>query len=161
MPLWCGGSLAGRQTYDPHPALGRMHPPQDLERVQKEYLAEAPSLIDAMFSAKPALRPIYDQMYDVARGLGTDVKICPAKTIVPLYRTHVFAQIKPTTKTRIDLGLALRPFIEEGRNFPARLIDTGGYVKKDRITHRIEIFSLMDIDDEVLDWLKQAYEWNP
>jgi len=28
-------------------------------------------------------------------------------TIVPLYREHVFAQIKATTNSRIDLGLAL------------------------------------------------------
>lgn len=149
------------QTYDRHPSLGRMHPPGDLERVQAEYLREAPILIEAMFAAKPTLRPLYDRLYSAARALGNDVKICPAKTIVPFYRTHVFAQVKPTTKTRIDLGLALRPFIEDGHKFPARLIDTGGYAKKDRITHRIEIFSLMDIDDEALDWLKQAYERNP
>ncbi|PYT97443.1 MAG: hypothetical protein DMG38_19690 [Acidobacteria bacterium] len=28
-------------------------------------------------------------------------------TIVPLYREHVFAQIKPTTNSRVDFGLAL------------------------------------------------------
>jgi hypothetical protein len=147
--------------YDRHPALARMHKAEDLDRVQAEYLLEAPAMVEAMFASKPTLRPLYDSLYKAARKLGKDVRICPAKTIVPLYRTNVFAQIKPTTKTRIDLGFALRPYIEEGRKFPARLIDTGGYDKKDRITHRIEIFSLMDIDDEALDWLKQAYELNP
>jgi hypothetical protein len=39
-----------------------------------------------------------------------------------------------------------------------RLIDTGGFAKKDRITHRIEITSPKDIDDEVKHWLKVAYE---
>jgi hypothetical protein len=38
------------------------------------------------------------------------------------------------------------------------LIDTGGFAKKDRITRRIEISSLDDIDDEVRRWLKVAYE---
>ncbi|MBY0431377.1 MAG: uroporphyrinogen-III C-methyltransferase, partial [Rhodospirillales bacterium] len=69
--------------------------------------------------------------------LGKDVKVCPAKTIIPFYRTHVFAQVKPTTKTRIDLSFALRPLIEDGTKLPKRLIDTGGYAKKDRLTHRL------------------------
>ncbi len=39
-----------------------------------------------------------------------------------------------------------------------RLIDTGGFAKRDRITHRIPITCLADIDDEVKRWLKVAYE---
>jgi hypothetical protein len=72
---------------------------------------------------------------------------------VPLYRNHVFAQIKPTTQTRIDMGFALGDLKPTGR-----LIDTGGFAKKDRITHRIPITSLDDIDDEVKHWLKVAYD---
>ncbi len=72
---------------------------------------------------------------------------------MPLYRNHVFAQIKPATRTRIDLGFALGATKAKGR-----LIDTGGYQKKDRITHRIPITALADIDDEVKRWLKAAYE---
>jgi hypothetical protein len=49
----------------------------------------------------------------------------------------VIAQIKPATRTRIDLGFALGSREAEGR-----LIDTGGYAKKDRITHRIPISSM-------------------
>jgi hypothetical protein len=44
------------------------------------------------------------------------------------------------------------------RKTPQRLINTGGYEKKDRITHRFEITSLRDIDDEVKRWLRIAYE---
>jgi hypothetical protein len=39
-----------------------------------------------------------------------------------------------------------------------RLIDTGGLAKKDRITHRIPITSIAEIDDEVKHWMKVAYE---
>jgi hypothetical protein len=38
------------------------------------------------------------------------------------------------------------------------LIDTGGLAKKDRITHRIEITEVGQIDDEVRKWIKTAYE---
>ena len=73
--------------------------------------------------------------------------------MVPLYRRHVFAQIKPATQKRIDLGFALG---EEP--FTSRLHDTGGQAKKDRITHCVAITSLADIDLQVKRWLKQAYE---
>jgi uncharacterized protein DUF5655 len=53
--------------------------------------------------------------------------------MVPFYRHHVFAQIEPSTRTRIDLGMALKD-----TKTPKRLIDTGGFAKKDRITHRFE-----------------------
>jgi hypothetical protein len=75
--------------------------------------------------------------------------------MVPLYRNHVFAQIKPATNTRIDLGFALA---QHKGKLPKRLIDTGGLAKKDRITHRIELKSVDEIDVEVKKWLTAAYD---
>jgi hypothetical protein len=118
------------------------------------YLKNAEAYVEKMYSgAKEALRPIFEQLLVLGRSLGPDVKVCPCQTMVPLYRKHVFAQIKPTTRTRIDLGLALKD-----TKVPKRLIDTGGLAKKDRITHRIEITSLKDVDEELKKWLKTAYE---
>ena len=118
------------------------------------YLKNADTYVEKMYSgAKEALRPIYEELLVLGRSMGSDVKVCPCQTMVPLYRKHVFAQIKPTTRTRIDLGLALKD-----TNVPKRLIETGGFAKKDRITHRIEITSLKEIDAEVKKWLKAAYE---
>ena len=39
-----------------------------------------------------------------------------------------------------------------------RLVETGGFEKKDRITHRIQIESLARVDAEVKKWLKYAYD---
>jgi len=118
------------------------------------YLQAAESYVESMFAgAKSALRPIYEQMLKVGLKVGKDVKACPCQTIVPLYRNHVFAQIKPTTNKRIDIGFALGDMKPKGR-----LIDTGGFAKKDRITHRIPLESVKDIDDEVKHWLKVAYD---
>src|SRR5256885_2212698 len=104
---------------------------------------------------KEKLRPIYDELLGLGKSLGSDVKACPCKTIVPLYRKQVFAQIKPTTNSRIDLGLALTHY--KGK-LPNRIIDTGGLAKKDRITHRLEIMTTKEIDGEVKKWLKTAYD---
>ena len=90
------------------------------------YLKQAKEFVESMYSgAKESLRPIFNELLTLGRSLGKDVKVCPCKTIVPLYRKHVFAQIKPTTRTRIDLGLALKD-----TKVPKRLIDTGGIGKK-------------------------------
>ena len=118
------------------------------------YLKTAVEYVEAQYSgARASMRQLYDQLLKLGFSLGKDVKASPCKTIVPLYRNHVFGQIKPTTNTRIDLGLALG-----NMKTPKRLIDTGGYDKKDRITRRIEVRSNSDIDDELKRWLKKAYE---
>ena len=99
------------------------------------YLEAAARYVEGMYAGpKEKLRPIHDALIKLGLGLGKDVKICPCKTIVPLYRNHVFAEIKPTTRTRIDFGFALGDAKAKGS-----LIDTGGFAKKDRITHRIPI----------------------
>ncbi|HEY6136269.1 MAG TPA: DUF5655 domain-containing protein [Thermoanaerobaculia bacterium] len=133
-------------AYDPHPGLARMG--GDVA----DYLRLAPGYVAAMFAGpKAALLPAYERLYELARTY--EVKISPGQTIVPIYRKHVIAQIKPSTRTRIDFGLALKDTPAKGR-----LIDTGGLAKKDRITHRIEISSPADVDTFVETWFKRAYE---
>ena len=125
----------------------------------EKYLEAAVKYVEEQYAGKKqGLRPIYDELLQMSRALGSDVKACPCKTMVPLYREHVFAQLKPTTNSRLDLGLALTKY--KGK-LPKRLVDTGGLAKKDRITHRIEITAAGQIDDDVKKWLKTAYELNP
>jgi hypothetical protein len=120
------------------------------------YLKSAVQYVEGQYAgAKSALRPVYDELLTLGKSISKDVKACPCKTMVPLYRNHVFAQIKPATNTRVDLSFALAH--HKGK-LPGRLIDTGGLAKKDRITHRIEIKSVSEIDGEVKRWLKVAYD---
>jgi len=119
------------------------------------YFRSAEKHVEAMYAGgKAHLRPIYDKLLRLGLGIGPDAKACPCKTMVPLYRDHVFAQIKPATQSRIDLGFC---FLNLGKKPPKRFLDTGGAQKGDRITHRIEITSNSDIDAEVKRWLKTAY----
>jgi hypothetical protein len=119
-----------------------------------EYLRHAEDFVEKMYDGPKAnLRPIYDAILTFAKTLGKDVGVSPCSTMVPIYRNHVIAQIKPTTRTRIDLGLALKD-----TKTPKRLIDTGGFAKKDRITRRIEITSIEEFDDEAKRWMRTAYE---
>jgi hypothetical protein len=120
------------------------------------YLAAAEAYVEDQYAGKKsALRPIFEELLALGKSLGPDVKACPCKTMVPLYRNHVFGQIKPTTNTRVDFGLCFTTY--KGK-LPKRLIDTGGMAKKDRITHRIELTSAEQIDAEVKKWLRTAYD---
>ncbi|NWJ40373.1 MAG: hypothetical protein HXX12_05310 [Geothrix sp.] len=120
------------------------------------YLAAAPGYVDTQYGGKKALlRPLFEQIVAHARGLGSDVKICPCETIVPFYRNHVFAEVKPFA-SRLDLGLALGDPAEV-KDPGGRLKDTGGFAKKDRITHKLELASEADLK-AALPWLKRAYE---
>jgi len=135
---WIAGRLEGKNTEEDSP---------------EAYLQTATEWVEAQYAGpRAALRPLYEELLKLGFSLGKDVKACPCKTMVPFYRKHVFAQIKPSTNTRIDLGFALG-----NMKTPRRLIDTGGYEKKDRITRRIEIKTNADIDDEVKRWLRKAY----
>lgn len=121
-----------------------------------QYLRAAEKYVEDMYAGpKAGLKPLYDKLLDVAFDLAKDVKACPCQTMVPLFREHVIAQIKPSTRTRIDFGLALGK--HQGK-LPKRLIDTGGAAKKDRITHKIELTSLEQVDDDLVRWLKVAYD---
>lgn len=120
----------------------------------ESYLAACPGYVAEMYAGpKALLRPIHDEVVRLARQLGDDVRVCPCTTIVPLYRRYVFAEIKPATSKRIDLGFALG---EEP--FTSRLLDTGGRAKKNRITHKVALTSLADIDLQVKRWLREAYQ---
>lgn len=126
----------------------------DEEDTPARYLKAAGGYVEAMFSGKKAaLRPAYDALLGACLAAGPEVRVCPAKTMVPIYRKHVIAQIVPATSSRIDFGFAL------GAKAPAskRLVSTGGAEKKDRITHRVAIGSPADVDAQVARWLAAVY----
>jgi hypothetical protein len=121
------------------------------------YLAAAPGYVDQQYEGKKAaLRPLFEEIMGLARELGADVRLCPCATIVPIYREHVIAQVKPFA-SRLDLGLALGdPALLKEKS--GRLVDTGGFKKKDRLTAKVEVRDEADLDAQVRAWLKAAYE---
>lgn len=124
------------------------------EEDPEQYLKMAEQNVEKQYAGKKAaLKPLYDKLLNLCLSLAKDVKACPCETIVPIYRHHVFAQIKPTTNTRIDFGLALKDTKCTGK-----LKDTRGFEKKDRISRKIEVTSMKDMNAELVKWLKLAYK---
>jgi len=104
--------------------------------------------VDAQYAgAKAGLRPLYDRLVEAATSLGSDVQIAPKKASVSLRRAKQFGLITPATKTRIDLGLNL-----PGDAAGGRLVATTGMC-----THKVGLDNVSQLDDELLDWLREAY----
>jgi len=108
-------------------------------------------LLDDQYNGKENLRPIYEKLMSAIEQFGSDVKVAPKKSSVSLIRKHQFALIKPATKTRIDLGLKIKDKPTEGR-----LEDSGPFGTM--CTHRVRISESDEIDDELLGWIREAYE---
>ena len=101
---------------------------------------------------KAGLKPIYDHLVKVAQGFGSDIELTPRMSYVGLARGRMFAVIKPSTKTRLDLGLKLK-----GKSASTRLVEAPGF-GSGSITHKVALTSLDDVDDELVEWMKEAYE---
>lgn len=102
--------------------------------------------------AKAALRPIYERVLAVVSGFGDDVTLGVRKTYVAFARGKQFAVVQPTTRTRVDVGLKLPDAPFGGRLEPAANTGSGS------MTHRVSLATADEVDDELIGWLRAAYE---
>ena len=109
---------------------------------------EEADLVAAQYAGgKAGLKPIHDAIMDYATGLGGDVEVAPKKTSVSLRRKKQFALVTPATRTRVDLGLALKGVEPAGRLEPGDAM----------CSHRVRLAAAGDFDDEVKRWMAEAY----
>lgn len=108
-------------------------------------------LVTNQYKGKENLFPIYEKLLPIVKGFGNDVTVTPKKTSVSVIRKRQFVLIKPATKTRIDLGLKL-----PGKPTTDRLGNSGPFGTM--CTHRVQLTSVEDVDDELIGWMREAYE---
>jgi predicted transport protein len=111
----------------------------------------ADDLVDNQYSGKEELRPIYDALIDAVNQFGDDVVIAPKKTYVSLRRSKQFGLVQPSTKTRVDVGLNLSDVAADGR-----LEKSGSF--NSMVSHRVRLSSANEVNDELIGWLRQAYD---
>ena len=126
-----------------------------LRRQARELTAEAKQLISGQYADRSQLRLILDAVLALLPALGP-VTVEARTTLVSLVcPRRTFAWVQPTTKHRVDLGLRLA---EPGSAGPAGRLrpaqDLGA------ATVRIPLSEPGDVDDEVLGWLRRAYDEN-
>ncbi|WP_424002621.1 DUF4287 domain-containing protein [Maribacter sp. IgM3_T14_3] len=119
--------------------------------LSKEEDNDPAELVAQQYKGKESLIPIYVALLKVVKTFGDDITITPKKTTVSIIRKTQFALIKPATKTRVDLGLKIKD-----KPTTDRLESSGPFGSM--CTHRVQLTEANQVDDELIDWLKEAYE---
>lgn len=113
-------------------------------------LASPDAALDTIYTgAKAHFRPIHDKLMTAINKFG-EFEIAPKKTYVSLRRKKQFAMIGPATNTRFEVGLNMK-----GVKATARLLalPPGGMCQ-----YKINLTDVKEVDKELIDWIKQAYE---
>lgn len=119
--------------------------------LSKEENNSPTDLVDQQYKGKENLFPIYEAILNAVKTFGNDVVITPKKTTVSLIRKKQFALVKPATKNRIDLGIKIKD-----KPTTDRLQNSGPFGTM--CTHRVQLTEVSQVDSELIDWLKEAYE---
>ena len=98
---------------------------------------------------KAHLKPIYERLLAALNDAGMSYEISPKKAYVSLRASKQFAQVQPSTKTRLDLGLVLKEVA------PVGVLEAAGNWSG-MVSHRIRLEALEDVSDEVINWLVEA-----
>ena len=113
--------------------------------------ADEPDLIAVQYSkGKEALLPIYQSLLEHISAFGDDVEVSPKKSYVSLRRKKQFAIIQPSTKSRLDVGINLK-----GTEATERLEASGSF--NAMVSHRVRITDSGQVDAELIDFLRNAY----
>lgn len=106
--------------------------------------------VDEIYSgAKAALRPIHDRFMEAVEGLGP-FEIAPKKSYLSLRRKKQFATVGPATNTRVEIGISARDLAGGERlieNAPGSMC-----------AYKVNLTEVGEVDEELLDWVRQAYE---
>lgn len=109
--------------------------------------------IDDIYSGKKAgLKPLHDTLITTITTFGNDIEVALKKGYVSVRRKKQFAMLQPTTVSRIDVGLILKDAPTIGRLESASGLNA-------MFTHRIRVSNIKDIDEQLITWLKQAYDF--
>ena len=114
--------------------------------------ADGDELIAGQYADRPGLRPVLDAVLAALPALGP-VTVQARKTIVSLVSpSRTFAAVQATTKSRVDLGLRLVDAGPGGRLLAAKNLNVGA------VNLMVALTGPGEVDEEVLGWLRRAYD---
>lgn len=113
--------------------------------------AENPDdLIVKQYKGKEHFKPIYDKLIAEIGSFGKDIEIAPKNSYVSLRRKKQFATLNPATKTRFEIGINLKGQEPKGKLEPEK--------PNAMCSHKINLADIKDIDKEVVQWIRTAYD---
>jgi len=122
----------------------------DGERAAEAKGLSISEVVDEIYAGvKAPLRPIHDQLMAAIDQFGP-FELVPKKGYVSLRRAKQFAMITPATKTRVEVGLNMKDI-----EATDRLIA----MPKGSMCHfKVNVTEATQVDDELIAWIKYAYE---
>ncbi len=106
-------------------------------------------LITKQYQGKEHFRPVYEKLLAEILTFGNDVEIAPKNAYVSLRRKKQFAILNPATKTRFEIGINLKGQEPKGKLQEEK--------PNSMCSHKMNVAELKDIDREVFEWIKLAY----
>ena len=108
-------------------------------------------LVVKQFKGKEHFKGLYDSLVAEIQTFGNDIEIAPKNAYVSLKRKKQFATLQPATKTRFEIGLNLKDQEPTGK---LEAITTPNAM----CSHKINLSSEQDMDEEVMAWIKASYD---
>jgi len=107
-------------------------------------------LIVKQYKSKEHLKIFYDKLISEIQKFGGEFEIAPKKAYVALRRKKQFVILNPASKIRFEIGFNLK-----------------GVKAKDKLeaekpngicSHKINLSNINEIDKEVIDWIRIAFD---
>lgn len=112
--------------------------------------ANADDFIVSQYKGKEHLKAYYDKLLAEIQKFDGDFKIDPKKTYVSLKRKKQFVILNPASKTRFEIGFNLKGVEPKGKLEAEK--------PNGICSHKINLADISEINKEVIDWIKMAFE---
>jgi len=122
------------------------------EGMMRQLSGEIPAdeaLASIYIGSKEPLRPIHENLMDVIKEFG-EFETAPKKTYISLRRARQFAMIGPATNTQVEVGLNMKGIAPTDRLIEQK---PGGMCQ-----YKVRLSSQDEVDQELIGWLRIAYD---
>ncbi len=106
--------------------------------------------IVSQYKGKEHLKSYYDRIITEIKQFDGEFEIAPKKTYVSLKRKKQFIILNPASKTRFEIGFNLKG------------VEPNGKLEAEKpngiCSHKINIADINEIDSEVINWIKMAFQ---
>jgi predicted transport protein len=111
--------------------------------------ADTDELIVSQYKGKEHLKAYYDKLIAEIQQFDGEFEIAPKKTYVSLKRKKQFIVLNPASKTRFEIGFNLKGVEAQGKLEAEK--------PNGICSHKINLADIADIDQEVIDWIRMAF----
>ncbi len=111
---------------------------------------DASEFIVSQYKGKEHLKAYYDRLISEIQKFDSPFEIAPKKTYVSLKRKRQFVILNPATKSRFEIGFNLKGVEPKGKLEAEK--------PNGICSHKINLSEINEIDEEVISWIKMAFE---